>query len=217
MIRRILEESAREMGVVVPAECISAFEQFAVELKKWNKKINLTALKSDTEIAVKHILDSLFFAGYIGNDERVLDIGSGAGVPAIPLKIVKPEVFVVSVDAVAKKINFQRHIARTLRFNKFEALHSRAEDLQKTHFGCFDVITSRAFSSLEQFVMLAKPFLAVGGRMIAMKGPAVGDEMAQAAVALEMLELEIVAVYTYALPFNCGERRLVEIVHRVAA
>lgn len=205
------------MGLVVPAECIPAFECFATELKKWNLKVNLTALTGDTDIAVKHILDSLFLASYIHDRERVLDIGSGAGVPAILLKIVKPEVPVVSVDAVAKKINFQRHIGRILGLQKFEAVHSRIENLQKTHAGYFDVITSRAFASLEQFVSLAEPLLADGGRMIAMKGPAADGEMVAASTVLNLLGLEIRTIYTYTLPFNSGERRLVEITHCEAA
>src|SRR6185369_5646904 len=175
MIRHILEQGAREL--TISEEYLLAFELFAEELKKWNRKVNLTAISSDKEIAVKHFIDSLVFADHVQVGENLLDIGSGAGIPAIPLKIVKPMIPVVTVDAVGKKILFQRHLARLLGLKSFEALHARVESLHGTHNKCFKVITSRAFSRLEQFVSLAAPLLADGGRMIAMKGPAVFGEM----------------------------------------
>jgi 16S rRNA (guanine527-N7)-methyltransferase len=216
MIRQALERGAREAGLIVTNETLAAFVLFVDELRKWNRKVNLTAITGDDEIAAKHIIDSLYFARHVEDAERVLDIGSGAGLPAIPLKIVKPETEVVSVDAVAKKIHFQRHVSRLLRFDKFEALHARIEELHKTRSGSFDVITSRAFSNLGQFVSLAAPLLAGGGRMIAMKGPAALDEMAEAEAALHALDFEISSVFPYQLPFNCGKRQLVVITARTA-
>ncbi|KAB0671619.1 16S rRNA (guanine(527)-N(7))-methyltransferase RsmG [Oryzomonas sagensis] len=217
MIRRALEEGAREMGLEISEESIRAFEQFADQLKKWNRKINLTAIISDEEIAVKHIIDALMFAGCVRDNERVLDIGSGAGVPAIPLKIVKPSVPVTSVDAVGKKILFQRHVARLLKFAGFEAIHGRVEELCDTHGHGFDLITSRAFSRLEQFVGLAAPLLAGTGRLIAMKGPGVADEIKVDEERLAALGFEIVSVTPYRLPFGKGERNLIEIIPHKAA
>ena len=205
------------MGLEISESAIQSFELFGSELKKWNSKVNLTAITDDKAIAVKHILDSLFFAGFVKEGELVLDIGSGAGIPAIPLKIFKPEVSVVSVDAVAKKINFQRHICRLLKFKGFEALHSRIEDLHISHARRFDVITSRAFSKLGQFVKLAAPLLADGGRMIAMKGPTADDEISMASAVLESLGFKISAVFPYNLPFNYGERQLTIITSRESA
>lgn len=217
MIRRVLEQGAREIGLDVSEENILAFELFADQLKKWNCKINLTAITSDEEIAVKHIIDALVFARSVRDGERVLDIGSGAGVPAIPLKIVKPSIPVTSVDAVGKKILFQRHVARLLKFDGFEAIHGRVEDLCDTHGHGFDLITSRAFSRLEQFVGLAAPLLCGTGRLIAMKGPGVADEIKADEEHLASLGFEIVSIAPYRLPFNKGERTLIEIIPRKAA
>ncbi|KAB0667734.1 16S rRNA (guanine(527)-N(7))-methyltransferase RsmG [Oryzomonas japonica] len=205
------------MGLEISEESLQAFELFADQLKKWNRKINLTAIISDDEIAVKHIIDALMFAGCVRDNERVLDIGSGAGVPAIPLKIVKPSVPVTSVDAVGKKILFQRHVARLLKFDGFEAIHGRVEELCGTRGHGFDLITSRAFSRLEQFVGLAAPLLAGTGRLIAMKGPGVADEIKADEERLAALGFEIVSVTPYRLPLSKGERNLIEIIPRKAA
>ena len=211
MISPALEQGLAEMGMSLSEECIQSFELFAEELKKWNRKVNLTSIHKDVDIAIKHILDALIFATCVKDGDRVLDIGSGAGVPAIPLKIVKPEVHVVSVDAVGKKILFQRHIARVLGLNDFEALHARVEALHATHAGNFDVITSRAFSRLEMFVALAAPLLKSGGRMIAMKGPSVNNEFEHSGDELRRLGFEISLIESYSLPMNKGERSLVTV------
>lgn len=207
--RETLQRAAAELRIELPEEQIRAFELFTLELKKWNRRVNLTAITSDSEIAVKHIIDSLCLARLLDGTERVLDVGSGAGVPAIPLKIARPGLEVVSVDAVGKKIHFQRHVARLLDLQRFEAIHARVESLHATHEGYFDVITSRAFSDLGLFVRLTGPLLTKGGRLIAMKGPAAGDEMEEAKTVLASLHHEVVALHPYRLPLNSGERCLV--------
>ena len=211
MIGCILKHNAQEMGLVLSDENILAFELYVAELIKWNRKVNLTAITADNDIVVKHLIDSLVFAAYVNDGESVLDIGSGAGLPAIPLKIVKPMVSVVSIDAVGKKIQFQRHVARLLKFNSFEALHARVESLWEDGARRFDVITSRAFSQLEQFVTLAAPLLALDGRMIAMKGPSAIEEMKNSEDFLCNHGFEISAVHSYKLPLNAGERNLIVI------
>jgi len=199
------------MGLSLSEEQINSFELFAAELKKWNRKVNLTSICKDVDIAIKHIIDSLVFAACVNAGDHVLDIGSGAGVPAIPLKVANPEVRVVSVDAVGKKILFQRHVSRVLGLKEFEALHARVENLHSTHAGRFDVITSRAFSRLEMFVALAAPLLKNGGRIIAMKGPPVNDEFDRVEAELRLVGFEISSMDTYSLPMNKGERSLVTI------
>ena len=211
MIRPALEKGLAEMGMSLSEERMHSFELFAAELKKWNRKVNLTSICKDADIAIKHIIDSLVFAACVNDGDQVLDIGSGAGVPAIPLKIVHPEARVVSVDAVGKKIFFQRHVARVLALKDFEALHTRVENLHSTHAGRFDVITSRAFSKLEMFVALAVPLLKSGGRIIAMKGPHADNEFDRAGEELRLLGFEISSIGTYSLPMNKGERSLVTV------
>ena len=213
MIRQYIVDGAREAGLVISQHTVQSLVAYSEELLKWNRKINLTAITDPREIAVKHFIDSMFFVQQVKNGERLLDIGSGAGIPSIPLKIDKPEVEVVSVDAVAKKIHFQRHVARILGLQKFDALHMRIEELAKTEQQSFDVITSRAFSSLEMFVTVSAPLLSKTGRLIAMKGPASDDEMKGVPDMLRSHGFEIHGVDSYKLPFNYGERRLITITY----
>lgn len=211
MIRDYLIKGVNEARLTLCEEAITAFGVYAAELCKWNRKVNLTAISSERDIAVKHLIDALFFSDYVTEAENLLDIGSGAGIPAIPFKIVHPEVSVVSVDAVGKKINFQRHVARLLKLEKFTALHSRVEHLQESHAGAFDVVTSRAFSDLEKFALLAAPLLKPGGRIVAMKGPAAGQEISEEVQRLQRAGFSISSRFHYDLPFNSGKRCLVVI------
>ena len=204
----IVEQEAQLMGLSLSAGEIDLFERYAAELKKWNSKVNLTAITKDKEIAVKHFIDSLTLAPYITACDRLLDIGSGAGLPVIPLKIIRPETAMVSVDAVAKKIHFQRHVIRTLNLQHIEAIHSRIEELHKTHRGSFSIITSRAFTRLERFISLAAPLLAENGVLIAMKEYGAEGEYATGDEFEISGGFSVISVHRYSLPFGMGERAL---------
>jgi 16S rRNA (guanine527-N7)-methyltransferase len=209
LIRSVFEKGAIDLGLAISESDIESLELFAVELIKWNRRINLTAIRAEEEIAVKHFLDSRMLAEQLESAESLLDIGSGAGMPSIPVKIFKPELKVVSVDAVGKKILFQKHVARLLKLEGFEAIHNRAENLCSSYAGRFDVITSRAFSSLERFVEIAHPLMSEGGRMIAMKGPAASAEVKSIDGAIRNLGYGFVSQHTYCLPCGMGERSLI--------
>lgn len=209
MIRDILEQGAGEMGLMLSEENIKSFESFAAELKKWNSRINLTAITRDREIAAKHFVDSLHLAPYVSDDDLLLDMGSGAGLPIIPLKIVKPATKMFSVDAVAKKINFQRHVIRLLGLHGIEAVHARVEQLQEVYANRFSIITSRAFTRLENFVSLSAPLLTKGGCLIAMKGADAENEIAADNAKLLELGFSVSAIHQYNLPCNMGRHCLV--------
>lgn len=204
----IVEQEARSMGLSLSAHEIRSFELYAAELKKWNCKVNLTAITKDTEIAIKHFVDSLALAPYITEDDRLLDIGSGAGLPVIPLKIIRPGIPMVSVDAVAKKIHFQRHVIRILNLQNIEAIHARVEELHKTHRNSFSVITSRAFTRLDRFVSLAAPLLTEGGVLIAMKGDHADGEIAETDEVVHAGGFTVTSIQRYSLPYNMGKRVL---------
>lgn len=211
VIRALLKSGLHELGLEISEEKAQQFELFVDELKKWNRKVNLTTITSNEDIVVKHLIDSVVVANHIKEEESVLDIGSGAGFPAIPLKIMKPEVPLVSVDAVNKKILFQRHVSRLLGLKTFEAVHARVEKISDAYPQGFAVITSRAFSQLDQFVTLGVPLLAEGGRMLAMKGPAAIDELTKVEGTLLRLGFKISLISPYFLPMNKGERNLIVI------
>lgn len=208
-MRDMLEHIFREVGFTLSDESTKSFVDFAVELKKWNSRVNLTAIARDDEIVIKHFVDSLHLSPYVFDEDYLLDIGSGAGFPVIPLKIAKPATVMVSIDAVAKKINFQRHVIRVLRLQGIEVLHGRVEDLHKTYAHKFSVITSRAFTRLDRFVSLAAPLLGSEGRLIAMKGADAEDEIAASSDKLRELGFAVTAIHHYELACNMGKRSLV--------
>lgn len=212
-----LERAVRAAGIELSGELMNSFVIFAQELKKWNHKINLTAITSDDEMSVKHFVDSLMLAQFLPDEGSLLDIGSGAGFPAIPVKLVKPRLEVMSVDAVGKKISFQRHAARVLGLKGFCAEHVRAEKLAASLPNTFDVVVSRAFSCLELFAGLARPLVRSGGRIVAMKGGGAHGEADAAAERLAGMGLHCADVELYSLPFGMGERGLVVLVSRNAA
>ena len=165
-------DGARKLGIELDEGVSALFSIHAFELIKWNLKINLTSITHPRDIAIKHFLDSLAPAQFIPDEGRLLDIGSGGGFPGLPLKILKPSLSVLLIDGVRKKVNFLKHVLRTLRLENTEALQIRAENLlQEPEFAYpFDVIISRALSDLTPFVKKALPLLAKQGTIIAMKG-----------------------------------------------
>lgn len=208
IIGDIVAQEAQLLQLSLSTDEINSFELYASELKKWNSKVNLTAITKDNEIAIKHFVDSLSLVPYITEDDRLLDIGSGAGFPVIPLKIIRPEISMVSVDAVAKKILFQRHVIRVLNLKNIETIHARVEELHKTHRHSFSVITSRAFTRLDRFISLAAPLLAEGGALIAMKGGGAEDEIVMSDEVVHDGSFTVTSVHRYTLPLNMGERVL---------
>lgn len=172
----ILRTGAKELDIEMRESDIKAFSVYLEELKKWNEKINLTSLRSDKDITIKHFLDSLTAARFLkdNNVSSLLDIGSGGGFPGIPLKIVMPELKVTLLEAIEKKVNFLKHVIRTLGLNNIEAIKGRAEDEEiiKAYKTSFDCVISRALSSIKDYINLAEPYIKEKGIILAMKGPA---------------------------------------------
>lgn len=208
VIGDMVAQEALVMGLSLSEREKDSFALYAAELKKWNSKVNLTAITKDREIAIKHFVDSLTLAQYVTSADRLLDIGSGAGLPIIPLKIICPEIPMVSVDAVAKKIHFQRHVIRLLKLQNIEAIHARVEELHETHRHSFSIITSRAFTRLDRFVSLAAPLLSEGGMLIAMKGGQAEDEIAESGEVVHAGGFSVTSIQRYTLPLGMGERVL---------
>lgn len=207
--KNILVSGAAELGVELTIAELGKFYLLAAELKKWGRKINLTAIRDDEDITVKHFLDSITLLKIIEAKGNLLDIGSGGGFPAIPLKIARQELHVVSVDAVGKKIIFQRHVARRLGLQRFEALHARAEELAAKHTGRFDWVVSRAFTDIPTFVRIALPLIKEQGRIIAMKGRGGREEAAAASASLHDMGVDVCEIVDLRLPGSGDSRSLV--------
>ncbi|MEA5112995.1 MAG: 16S rRNA (guanine(527)-N(7))-methyltransferase RsmG [Geobacteraceae bacterium] len=210
---QLLEQCAEELNLALNSHKLSFFLSLLSELKKWNSKVNLTSIREDEQIVLKHFIDSLMLIPAVHPQGRLLDIGSGGGFPGLPLKIMLPALEVVSVDAVEKKILFQRHIARILDLRKFSALHARVEHLPEKYHGCFDWIVTRAFSDLTAFAALGLPYLKPNGCMIAMKGRRGGEEAEDAENPLEELGVRIDSCIGLKLPVS-GDDRCLVVMHK---
>ncbi|MEA1949336.1 MAG: 16S rRNA (guanine(527)-N(7))-methyltransferase RsmG [Thermodesulfobacteriota bacterium] len=170
--KNVIYDGAKDLEVQIDQEKIDQFGIHALELLKWSRKTNLTAISDPLEIAVKHFLDSIAPAPIIPPDISLLDMGSGGGFPGIPLKIMIPSLSVTLIDASRKKVGFLKHVIRMLGLDNIEACHIRAEDLSGDFISnnTYDVIISRALSSMVNFVQMSLPLLSNDGFIIAMKG-----------------------------------------------
>jgi 16S rRNA (guanine527-N7)-methyltransferase len=177
--QKLLIEGAETFGIRLNEKQVAAFDLYLRELLKWNQKINLTAIRTEKGIVLKHFLDSLSAFPHLSKTVSLLDIGSGAGFPGIPLKIVHPFLETTLIDSVRKKIDFQRHIIRMLGLKGTEAIHGRIQDKEilRCMTGRFDAVISRAFSDLQTLLLLAFPFLKKGGILLAMKGELEKEEI----------------------------------------
>jgi 16S rRNA (guanine527-N7)-methyltransferase len=207
-LKKTLNEGARALGVGLGVGQIGLFLIYLEELKRWNRKINLTKITTDSGIITRHFLDSLTICRHLKGAKRLLDIGSGAGFPGLPVKIAMPEVEITLMDSVEKKVYFLRHIIRRLNLKGVEAIKARAEDrdIGERLKDSFDFVVSRAVSGLEDFLRLAMPYLSRGGRVIAMKGPKVRDE-------LEAIKNYKPSVHEVEIPFS-GRKTLLVICRK---
>lgn len=198
-------------------ECFSLYER---ELLEWNEKFNLTAIRKPEDIRSKHFLDSLTcLQGFKeSRPARVIDIGTGAGFPGIPLKIMFPHILLTLVESVGKKADFCRHIVNLLHLERVDVLQARAEDLGQTsgHRENYDLAVARAVAALPVLVEYLLPLVKVGGRMIAQKGESAPAEAHSAEHAVNVLGGRLFQIKPVLLPGVADERFLV-IIDKVAA
>ena len=211
--KHLITEGAKAFDMHLAQEKVNQFAFHALELLKWNRKTNLTAITDPLDVAVKHFLDSVAPASLIPPGASLLDIGSGGGFPGIPLKIARPSVSVTLIDSSRKKVSFQKHIIRSLGLQNIEAMHIRAEELAKApeYANAYDVIVCRALSALEAFILMASPLLAKDGMIIALKGKLSRAETESARLRISEVfkTSKALTVKRYALPYLKSERTIV--------
>lgn len=207
--RELLEQMLQQVKVVVPAKALDDLLWFRDELLRWNKKINLTAITDPVSTLEKHLVDSLTLLPYLDLRGTILDMGSGGGFPSIPLKIARPSYKIWSVDAVAKKIAFQKHVSRILKFQDFTPLHVRLEDLPSNNaLAPFDIVVTRAFAPLKDILSLAEPLLARDGIVVAMKGADGLEELAESEKYLQKSGFQCQRTVKMRLPRSKAKRTL---------
>lgn len=182
MDKALLQQNAKQLGIALSDTQLDQFACYQKELLAWNTKINLVSEKSAADIVGRHFLDSLTALQFIDTQQaRVLDIGSGAGFPGLPLKIARPTLELFLMESNRKKVSFLKHIIRELKLEGISVAHQRAQSLIKNKIWheFFDIVISRAAFHLPELISFSAFFLAPGGRFIALKGEDVENEFSQ--------------------------------------
>lgn len=202
----IMYEGFKELDIDFTNEQAKKFEIYKNLIQDWNEKINLTAITEDNEMAIKHFIDSAscFKSGKLSDTISMIDVGTGAGFPGIPLKIINEKINLTLLDSLNKRINFLEIVAEDLNLDNIEFCHGRAEDFgqDEDYREKFDVCVSRAVANLAVLCEYCLPFIKIGGYFIAQKGPKKDEELEVAKKAIEVLGGEIESVLEVKIPFS---------------
>lgn len=186
----------------------SQFEIYFKELIEYNEKVNLTAITEKEDVFIKHFYDSCLAQSLINKNAKVVDIGTGAGFPGLPLKIVRNDIDLHLVDSLNKRIVFLDSLKEKLNL-KYSTTHARAEEFCSNHRESFDVCVSRAVAKLNTLAEYCLPLLKVGGKFIAYKGSNIDEEIKESKKAIDLLGGKIIEIKKFMLPEDKGERNLV--------
>lgn len=208
-----LEKKAKKMQIELSNQQLEQFYLYMNLLLEWNGKINLTAITDPKEIILKHFIDSITIAPYLKNAQSILDIGTGAGFPGIPLAILENSKDFVLMDSLNKRIIFLQEVIQNIALTGVQAIHGRAEELgkEKEHREHYDLVTSRAVAKLNILLEYMLPFVKVGGRCICMKSQEIEEELKEAKQAIELLGGKLERVDEIILPESDVKRKIIVI------
>ena len=206
-----MENYLNEIEIKLTEEQMLQFYKYMELLLEWNEKINLTAITEPEEIILKHFVDSLTIAKNIEKDSKLVDIGTGAGFPGIPLKIYRRDIAITLVDSLNKRINFLNDVIEKLDLEGIETVHARAEEFgkDKRYRESFDVATSRAVANLATLSEYLVPCVKIKGTCIAMKGSDVEEELNKAKKAIQILGGKVKEIESFELPGGTIKRNLI--------
>lgn len=187
----LLKDACEKENLAFNEETYNKFIVYKELIKEWNQKINLTAITDDEEIIKKHFIDSIkiFEFPYVKEAKTIIDIGTGGGFPGIPMKIVNSDSKMVLLDSLNKRINFLNLVINEINLSNIETIHGRAEDFARNDIyrEKFDLAVSRAVANTTVLLELCLPYVKAGGYFVALKGPAIEDEIKEANNALKVL------------------------------
>ena len=208
-----LRSKLEMMGVIISDDIANKLKEYMSLLLEWNEKINLTAIINEEDIILKHFVDSLTILKYIDNRDKIIDIGTGAGFPGMPIGVVNSDVKITLMDSLNKRIIFIDTVIEELKLQNVKTIHARAEELarNKKYREQYNVAVSRAVANLSTLVEYMLPFINVGGNCICMKGPNVQNELSEAKNAIKELGGEIKIVDKIILPGTDYERNIIVI------
>lgn len=208
-----LKDVLLKNNILVSNNEINNFEKYREILLETNKFLNLTTITETTEMNYKHFLDSIIILNYLDlkKDTSLIDIGTGAGFPGLPLKIIRSDLKITLMDSLNKRIKFLDKVISELNLENINAIHGRAEELGKNikFRENYDVAISRAVSKLNTLVEYALPFVKVGGIFISMKGPSGRDEVKESEKGIKLLGGKIEKIVDYTLDYKDSKRTLI--------
>lgn len=198
---KLLKDYCSSNGIFCDENILSNFYRYYQILVRENEKYNLTNITEIQDVYVKHFIDCIELSKYIKDNASICDIGTGAGFPGLVLKIVRPDLEVVLVDSLNKRVNFLNMVINELKLEKVVALHFRAEDVEfkNKYLNSFDYVVSRAVAKLNTLLEYCLPYVKVGGEFLAMKGSDVSSELAEIVEAHKKLGGEKMEFVAYSL------------------
>lgn len=211
-----MKEISNEIGILLEEKQINQFYTYMELLLEWNEKINLTAITKPEEIILKHFIDSMTIAKYIDKNVTLIDVGTGAGFPGIPLKIIREDVEITLLDSLNKRINFLNEVIKQLGLTKIQTIHARVEELgkNKKYREKFDYATSRAVANLSTLAEYLMPLVKLKGACISMKGSNVEEEIQASKKSILVLGGEIEKIEKFQLPKSDIDRNII-VIHKI--
>lgn len=209
--KKIMIFYGEKIDIKFTEEQLNQFYKYMNLLLEWNEKINLTAIIDPNEVILKHFIDSLTINKYIKENSTLADVGTGAGFPGIPLKILRPDLKITLVDSLNKRINFLNEVINKLNLVNIETVHSRIEDFgkDKKYRESFDFVTARAVANLAVLSEYLLPIAKVGGQCVCMKGSSVEEELSNGKNAIKVLGGKIKNIDEFVLPDSDMSRNVI--------
>ena len=203
-----LQKIFEKYGINLSKEQEEQFDKYISMLVETNRVMNLTAITEESEVLIKHFLDSALPEKFIPQNSTVVDVGSGAGFPAIPLKIVRPDLKIYMVDSLNKRINFLNSVIKELNLQNTYAFHDRAEDFAVKNREKFDVAVARAVASLNTLSEYLLPLVKVGGRAVIYKSTKLEEEIEESRKAISVLGAKIDSIEKFVIEEENLERNI---------
>ena len=210
---QIMELHLKQINIELNQKQLKQFYDYMNLLIEWNKVMNLTAITDPKDIIIKHFIDSLTVLKYIDKNNAIIDVGTGAGFPGIPIKIAYPDTKVVLLDSLNKRINFLNEVIDKLQLEDIKTIHGRAEDYgrDKNHREQYDIAIARAVAPLNILLEYLMPFVKTNGKCICMKGSNIEEELSNGKKALQILSGKLLNEKSFTLPNTDIERTIIEI------
>lgn len=202
--RDILKKGLEDLGIIASNKVLNNFNIYREILVDWNQKMNLTGIEDEKEVYIKHFLDSVSSVkdNYIKDGVSIIDVGTGAGFPGLPLRICLENIKLTLLDSLNKRINFLQEVSNSLELDNIEFIHGRAEDFGKLeeYREQYDIATARAVAGLPILMEFCVPFIKVGGHFVCLKGPNANLELEESKAAMEALGIEFIDKIDVELP-----------------